>query len=68
MIRILVLLLTAVFTICTHNPGKNLQEKIDFILETAHQYDEFTGNVLVANKGEIVYRKSFGFHNAARSF
>lgn len=45
---------------CNNNPGKTKPEKIDFLVKKAFEDKEFIGNVLVADKGEIVYKKSFG--------
>lgn len=50
---------------CDTNPGKTKQEKIAFLLEKAFQEHKFIGNVLVADSGQIIYRKSFGQADAA---
>jgi CubicO group peptidase (beta-lactamase class C family) len=53
------LLLLSLVT-CKNNPGKTKAEKIDYLLQEAFKDREFTGNVLVADQGEIIYKKSFG--------
>jgi CubicO group peptidase (beta-lactamase class C family) len=45
---------------CNNNPGKNKVEKIDHLVTEAFGDKEFIGNVLVADKGKIIYNKSFG--------
>jgi CubicO group peptidase (beta-lactamase class C family) len=45
---------------CKSNPGKTKTEKIDYLVRRAFEDKEFTGNVLVADQGEIIYEKSFG--------
>lgn len=45
---------------CDSNPGKTKPEKIDYIMEQAFKNQKFIGNVLVADSGKIIYKKSFG--------
>ena len=45
---------------CKNNPGKNKEEKIDYLLQEAFEDKEFIGNVLVADQGKVIYKKSFG--------
>lgn len=45
---------------CTNNPGKTKAEEIDYLVKEAFEDKEFIGNVLVADQGEIIYKKSFG--------
>jgi CubicO group peptidase (beta-lactamase class C family) len=54
------LLLIFFLTTCTNNPGKTKQEKIDFLLQKSFEDKEFVGNVLVAEKGRIILKKSLG--------
>jgi len=51
---------------CNTNPGKNPQEKIEFIVNKAYESGKFSGNVLVANKGKILCRKNFGMADNER--
>jgi CubicO group peptidase (beta-lactamase class C family) len=39
---------------------QNLSKTIDSIYTQAYQKGEFHGNILVANQGKVVYKKSFG--------
>jgi CubicO group peptidase (beta-lactamase class C family) len=45
---------------CKNNPGKNKAEKIDYLVQEAFEDKEFVGNVLVADQGKVIYKKSFG--------
>lgn len=49
------------FILC---PAQTRVEKLDVLLSEIHRRDAFSGNVLVAEKGKIVYVKSFGYANA----
>ena len=48
------------FQACSQNP---LFEKIDEIVLAEEKYDLFSGSVLVAKDGEIIYQKSIGESN-----
>jgi len=54
----LFLLLTIQFA-----PGQNKIAVIDSVLTTLYSCDKLNGNVLIAEKGQIVYSKSFGLAN-----
>jgi CubicO group peptidase (beta-lactamase class C family) len=41
-------------------------ENIDSLINSLHLEQGFDGNILIADKGEIVYEKSFGFANDER--
>jgi CubicO group peptidase (beta-lactamase class C family) len=56
----LIFLFSLSFLACRTNPGKNKKEKISYIMNQAFADKAFVGNVLVAEKGEIVYQNSFG--------
>lgn len=62
--RIYYLIFIGFFTDCNSNPGKRPEEKIDYVVNKAFQDGDFVGSVLVANKGNIIYRKHFGMANA----
>jgi CubicO group peptidase (beta-lactamase class C family) len=38
-------------------------EKIDELLKIYHEYGQFNGTVLVAEKGKVIYKKGFGMAN-----
>ncbi len=42
-------------------------EKIDQLMNEANRGGVFNGNVLIAEKGKIVYQQSFGFANGAKT-
>jgi CubicO group peptidase (beta-lactamase class C family) len=45
---------------CKNNPGKTKAEKIDYLMQQAFDDKKFVGNILVADQGAIIYKKSFG--------
>jgi CubicO group peptidase (beta-lactamase class C family) len=45
---------------CKSNPGKNKTEKIDYLIQQAFEDKEFIGSILVADKGQVIYKQSFG--------
>lgn len=49
---------------CNINPGKTPEEKIDYVVSKAFENGDFIGSVLVACKGEIIYRKNLGMADA----
>lgn len=53
-------ILFVTFIGCDNNPGKTKQGKIAYVMEQAYKNQKFIGNVLVADSGQIIYKKSFG--------
>jgi CubicO group peptidase (beta-lactamase class C family) len=49
---------------CNNNPGKTKTEKIDHVFQEAFNAGDFVGNVLIADKGEVIYKKCFGKSDA----
>ena len=43
--------------------GQNRIQKIDSLLTSNYAKREFNGNVLIAEKGKVIYKKSFGLAN-----
>lgn len=58
--KVIYCLLLLSLATCKNNPGKTKAEKIDYLLQEAFENKEFIGNVLVADQGKIIYKKSFG--------
>lgn len=56
---------TAAFFLITMNVNsqsdKQMIAKIEALMEQALQLDVFSGNVLIAHKGKVIYQKSFGY-------
>jgi CubicO group peptidase (beta-lactamase class C family) len=48
------------FGVC---PAQNRVQKIDSILTALSREEAFSGNVLISEKGRIIYEKSFGYAN-----
>ncbi len=43
--------------------GQSSVQKIDSLLTSMYESGKFNGNVLIAEKGEVIYKKSFGLAN-----
>ena len=43
--------------------GQTKAEEIDKLLNMYHEYDQFNGSVLVAEEGEVIYKKGIGMAN-----
>jgi hypothetical protein len=54
-------LICLAFSICS---AQNRIQNIDSILSKLNQEEAFSGNVLIYEKGKIIYEKSFGYANA----
>jgi CubicO group peptidase (beta-lactamase class C family) len=67
----LYILVAALLFACTGNPGETTEEKIDYLVQERFEDHDFIGNVLVADNGKILYKKSFGnadhAHNVANT-
>lgn len=46
--------------------GQKTVERFDSLLNNYYACEQFNGNVLIADKGEIVYQKSFGYADLAK--
>jgi CubicO group peptidase (beta-lactamase class C family) len=46
---------------CTNSDQKGIIESVDRYLQGQADYYKFNGNVLISEKGKILYQKSFGF-------
>lgn len=46
---------------CIQALAQNITERIDSLFLATGNYESINGNVLIAEKGKIVYQKSFGF-------
>jgi CubicO group peptidase (beta-lactamase class C family) len=49
------------FTLCV---AQDRVQKIDSILSRLNQEEAFSGNILIYEKGKVIYEKSFGYANA----
>jgi CubicO group peptidase (beta-lactamase class C family) len=52
--------LVVIFTACR---GQTKTDKLDKLLSKYYEYGKFNGSILVAEKGEIIYKKGFGWSN-----
>ena len=55
-LAILILLVSQDYTL-----AQTKSQKIDELMSLYHKYHQFNGSVLVAEKGELIYKKGFGF-------
>src|SRR5687767_4858770 len=60
--RLFTLFIFALITATTAFAQQNVQ-KIDELLRQYHDYGQFNGSILVAEKGKIIYEKGFGMAN-----
>lgn len=60
--RLCTLFLVALITATTAFAQQNVQ-KIDGLMKQYYDYGQFNGSVLVAEKGKVVYKSSFGMAN-----
>ncbi|MBN2399630.1 MAG: serine hydrolase [Candidatus Aminicenantes bacterium] len=66
MVHIRILLFLVFIALCCHaisDDANNMGEHIQALMGYLADNDMFNGAVLVANKGEILYQKAFGFAN-----
>ena len=56
---ILFIQVTFVYSVLAQAPA----EKIDHLMNTYVEYDQFNGSILVANEGKVIYKKGFGLAN-----
>ena len=55
--------LLLLLSVCLVATAQDRIEKIDSIFTSLHTAKKFNGNVLIAEKGEVLYKKSFGLAN-----
>src|SRR5215216_6485219 len=60
--KLFTLFIVAFITATNAFAQQNVQ-KIDGLLKQYHEYGQFNGSVLVAEKGKVIYKKSFGMAN-----
>ena len=52
--------------LCVILPAQDSYKRLDSLFTTLYSYRQFNGTVLVAEKGNIIFRKSLGFANQSR--
>jgi CubicO group peptidase (beta-lactamase class C family) len=58
-------ILSVLFFMVTCLPAQNLQQKMDSLVSAYYKSGKFNGSVLVAQKGNILFQKGYGYSNAA---
>ena len=61
-----IILLISLIAISQIVYGQKTVERFDSLLNNYYACEQFNGNVLIADKGEIVYQKSFGYADFAK--
>ncbi|WP_297093743.1 serine hydrolase [uncultured Draconibacterium sp.] len=56
-------LLFLFFLITTVSSGQSKKEKLDELIKLYSEYDKFNGSVLVAEHGNIIFKKGYGLAN-----
>jgi len=60
----LLTILIGAFTLCiVALNGQSKTEELDALLTKYYEYGKFSGSVLIAEEGEVIYKKGFGFAN-----
>ncbi|HTE29225.1 MAG TPA: serine hydrolase domain-containing protein [Chryseolinea sp.] len=59
--KYLVLLMMCAIISMNAFPQKNVTMRMDSLFRSLYQYGEINGNVLIAEHGHIIYKKSFGY-------
>ena len=65
-LKIVIVLILTVFGLSMVQGQVSAQDKaakIDALMKQYHQYGQFNGSVLVAEKGNVIYKKGIGFAN-----
>lgn len=60
-VKNLCLLFFSIANLCAIYAQKNVARNLDSLFNVLHKQEQFNGNVLIANKGKIIYEKSFGY-------
>lgn len=63
LLKLLCVSLFLLFPIAYAVTGQTKTEKLDELLNLYTEYGQFNGSVLVAEKGEVIYKKGFGLAN-----
>ncbi|MES2808257.1 MAG: serine hydrolase domain-containing protein [Bacteroidota bacterium] len=63
----LLFLISVLMFSCNTNLGQTTSDKIDYIVKSAYKDGDFTGAVLVTDKGKVVYKNSFGMADAGHN-
>lgn len=63
-LRILLAVLVAAVAIQSNGRAQDLANQIDALVQKYHDLRLFSGSVLVAQNGKVIYKKGFGYANA----
>jgi len=60
---VIILTILILFVSQDYTHAQTKSQKIDKLMSLYHQFRQFNGSVLVAEKGDVIYKKGFGFAN-----
>lgn len=63
-LRNLLLVATLLATQSSYGQTKRNLKQLDSLIETAHNLGVFNGNLLVSEKGKVIYKKTIGWADA----
>jgi CubicO group peptidase (beta-lactamase class C family) len=64
--RFILLIISILFAVDNAHAQETMQKKIDDYMTRAHQLGLFSGNVLVADNGKVLYHVAMGFSDATQ--
>jgi CubicO group peptidase (beta-lactamase class C family) len=56
-----ILLFIVQFVICIYANAQNISNRLDSLFDNQYTTDRLNGNVLVAQDGKVIYKRSFGY-------
>jgi CubicO group peptidase (beta-lactamase class C family) len=64
-VSFIIIFVAGFFVLKAQQPNDSLAQKLDEYLVSANKFYRFNGSVLIAEKGKIIIRKSYGYKNVA---
>ena len=64
-VSFIIIFVTGFFVLKAQQPNDSLAQKLDEYLVSANNFYKFNGSALIAEKGKIIFQKSYGFKNVA---
>ncbi len=61
--KLMLIFYLAMFSFATAAGAQSKADQIDALVSKFHEYNQFTGSVLVAENGKVIYKKGFGLAN-----
>src|SRR5450432_3440303 len=64
-VSLIMIFVTGFFVLKAQQPNESLAQKLDEYLVSANNFYKFNGPALIAEKGKIIFQKSYGFKDVA---